>query len=107
MARDDDGDRAKRANKGNAARDKKKACICCKEDAGWIDYKDVDRLRRYTSDRGRIWARRVTGNCVQHQREVQEVIKTARELALLPYAQRSISERGPRRAGAELVGAEA
>jgi hypothetical protein len=49
------------------------------------------------SDRGKIRARRVSGNCSQHQRDVAVAIKTARELALLPYTQRSISERAPGR----------
>jgi small subunit ribosomal protein S18 len=49
------------------------------------------------SDRGKIRARRVTGNCAQHQRDVATAIKTARELALLPYTQRTVSERGPGR----------
>jgi small subunit ribosomal protein S18 len=49
------------------------------------------------SDRGKIRARRVTGNCSQHQRDVQVAIKTARELALLPYTQRTVNERGPGR----------
>ena len=64
-----------------------------------MDYKDVNLLRRFMSDRGKIRARRVTGNCSQHQRDVQVAIKTARELALLPYAQRTVSERGPGRGG--------
>src|SRR4051812_44608631 len=49
------------------------------------------------SDRGKIRARRVTGNCAQHQRDVAVAIKTARELALLPYTQRTVTERGPGR----------
>ena len=65
-----------------------------------MDYKDVNLLRRFMSDRGKIRARRVTGNCSQHQRDVQIAIKTARELALLPYTQRTVNERGPgRRSG--------
>jgi hypothetical protein len=49
------------------------------------------------SERGKIRSRRVTGNCTQHQRDVQVAIKTAREVALLPYVQRTASERGPGR----------
>jgi ribosomal protein S18 len=64
---------------------------------GCVDYKDVNLLRRFMSDRGKIRARRVTGNCAQHQREVATAIKTARELALLPYTHRTVSERGPGR----------
>jgi small subunit ribosomal protein S18 len=50
-----------------------------------IDYKDTALLRKFISDRGKIRARRVTGNCVQHQRDVAIAVKNAREVALLPY----------------------
>ena len=50
-----------------------------------VDYKDTALLRKFISDRGKIRARRVTGNCVQHQRDVATAIKNAREVALLPY----------------------
>ncbi len=71
---------------------KKKVCIFCKDHL-WVDYKDVNLLRRFQSDRGKIRARRVTGNCTQHHREVAIAVKTARELALLPYTQRTVVER--------------
>jgi small subunit ribosomal protein S18 len=64
---------------------KKKVCQFCKEKAAPIDYKDAILLRKFVSDRGKIRARRVTGNCVQHQRDVAIAVKNARELALLPY----------------------
>ena len=65
---------------------KKKACEFCKEKNGTgVDYKDTARLRKFISDRGKIRARRVTGNCVQHQRDVAIAVKNAREVALLPY----------------------
>ena len=51
-------------------------------------YKDVMLLRKFVSDRGKIRARRVTGNCVQHQRDVATAVKNAREMALLPYSTR-------------------
>jgi small subunit ribosomal protein S18 len=89
--RDRDRDR-KRAPKDTGKRTKKKVCIFCKEHIEWVDYKDVNLLRRFMSDRGKIRARRVSGNCSQHQRDVAVAIKTARELALLPYTQRSTSE---------------
>lgn len=79
---------------------KKKVCIFCSDRIAWVDYKDVNVLRRFMSERGKIRARRVSGCCTQHQREISIAIKTARELALLPYAQRTVSERaggrGPR-----------
>lgn len=73
---------------------KPKVCIFCQEKSIWVDYKDVSVLRRFVSDRGKIRARRVSGCCSQHQREVAVAVKTARELALLPYTQRTLSERG-------------
>ena len=78
---------------------KKKVCIFCAERIAWVDYKDVNLLRRFMSERGKIRARRVTGNCQQHQRDVAVAIKTSRELALLPYTQRTMTERGPRGGG--------
>ncbi|HEV2782045.1 MAG TPA: 30S ribosomal protein S18 [Actinophytocola sp.] len=65
---------------------KKKVCVFCKgKDVLQIDYKDTTLLRKYISDRGKIRARRVTGNCSQHQRDVAVAVKNAREMALLPY----------------------
>jgi small subunit ribosomal protein S18 len=82
----------KRNAKDSNRKVKKKVCIFCKEKAAWVDYKDVNLLRKFMSDRGKIRARRVTGNCSQHQRDVAVAIKTARELALLPYTMRTMSE---------------
>jgi len=64
---------------------KPKVCVFCAGKVEWVDYKDTNVLRRLMSDRGKIKARRVTGTCRQHQRDVAIAIKTARELALLPY----------------------
>src|ERR687890_1932936 len=96
MARGSDRDRGnqRRSPKEHARRGKPKVCIFCKDRTDWVDYKDVNLLRRFMSDRGKIRARRVTGNCAQHQRDVAVAIKTARELALLPYATRVTSSRG-------------
>ncbi len=94
---DRDRDRKRsRAPKDAGRRVKKRVCIFCQQASPWVDYKDVGTLRKFMSDRGKIRARRVSGNCAQHQREVAVAIKTARELALLPYTQRSASERGGR-----------
>jgi small subunit ribosomal protein S18 len=98
MARNNDRNRdrgPKRVVRDNRFRGKKRVCIFCQERTAWVDYKDVNLLRRFISDRGKIRSRRVTGNCAQHQREVQVAIKTAREIALLPYSQRTLSERSP------------
>ena len=65
---------------------KKKVCVFCKDRAAQsIDYKDTTLLRKFISDRGKIRARRVTGNCSQHQRDVAIAVKNSREMALLPY----------------------
>lgn len=64
---------------------KKKVCVFCKEKVDHIDYKDTALLRKYISDRGKIRARRVSGNCSQHQRDVAIAVKNSREMALLPY----------------------
>ena len=64
---------------------KKKPCAFCKEKNSAIDYKDTTLLRKFISDRGKIRARRVTGNCVQHQRDIAIAVKNSREVALLPY----------------------
>ena len=64
---------------------KKKVCVFCKEKIAYVDYKDTGLLRKFISDRGKIRARRVTGNCSQHQRDVAVAIKNSREMALLPY----------------------
>ena len=90
----------RRSSKDAPRKVKKKVCIFCAERIAWVDYKDVNLLRRFMSERGKIRARRVTGNCQQHQREVAVAIKTSRELALLPYTQRTMTERGPRGGGA-------
>ena len=85
--------------KDNGRRTKKKVCIFCKDRIEYVDYKDVNLLRKFMSDRGKIRARRVSGNCAQHQRDVATAIKMTRELALLPYTQRTTSERPGGRGG--------
>ena len=70
-------------NRGRKAR--KKVCGFCVDKVVNIDYKDIARLRRYMSERGKILPRRVTGTCARHQRELTVAIKRARHLALLPY----------------------
>ena len=64
---------------------KKKPCSFCRDKATYIDYKDINLLRKYISDRGKIRARRVTGACTQHQRAIAAAVKNSREMALLPY----------------------
>ena len=74
--------------KGNGRpnrKSRKKVCAFCVEKAETIDYKDVAKLRKFTSDRAKILPRRVTGTCARHQRELTIAIKRARQIALLPY----------------------
>jgi small subunit ribosomal protein S18 len=101
VARSNDrgGNSSRRAPKDAGRRIKKKPCALCKDRVEWVDYKEVNMLRKYMSDRGKIRARRVSGNCTQHQRDVAIAIKTARELALLPYTQRTTTERPGGRGG--------
>ena len=87
------GTTTRRAPKDLGRRVKKKPCALCRDKTEWVDYKDVPMLRKYMSDRGKIRSRRVTGNCAQHQRALAQAIKTARELVLLPYTQRTVTER--------------
>jgi len=72
---------------------KKKVSILNTESVDWIDYKDVNLLRRFMSERAKIRARRVTGNSAQQQREVAKAIRIAREMALLPYSVRQVTQR--------------
>ena len=85
------GGRRRKRDKDDKAwqkKGKRKFCIFCKERIEYVDYKDVITLRKFVSERGKIRARRVTGNCVQHQRDVATAVKNAREMALLPYSAR-------------------
>src|SRR2546430_14626897 len=90
-----------RRNSKSAANDrrrpqKKKVPIINTEQVEWIDYKDVNLLRRFMSERAKIRARRVTGNSTQQQRQVAKAIRLAREMALLPY---SVRQGTPRKGG--------
>ncbi len=64
---------------------KPKVCNLCADNIHVIDFKDVPRLRRYVSDRGKILPRRITGTCAVHQRRLSGTIKLSRQSALLPY----------------------
>jgi small subunit ribosomal protein S18 len=96
---------ASKKNKARAARDtnprkfRKKTSVLVIEKVEYIDYKDVDLLGRFMSDRGKIRNRRVAGNTLQQQRELANAIKIAREMALLPYAKRVASTRTGGRRG--------
>jgi len=64
---------------------KKKMCSFCLDKVGYIDYKEVGRLKKSTSERGKILPRRISGTCAKHQRQLAVAIKRARHLALMPY----------------------
>lgn len=66
-------------------RSRRKVCAFCVEKADYIDYKDVAKLRKYVTERGKILPRRISGTCAKHQRAVAEAIKRARVVGLLPY----------------------
>ncbi|NQT32228.1 MAG: 30S ribosomal protein S18 [Candidatus Omnitrophica bacterium] len=78
---------------------KKRPCRLCREKAEKVDYKDVDLLNKFVSDRGRIITSRITGNCAKHQRMVAKAIKRARLAALLPFVKikEGLQRRKPRR----------
>jgi len=75
----------RRDKRDSGKRTKKKVSVLNRDSVDWVDYKDVPLLKTFISERGKIRARRVTGNDAQQQRAVATAIKTARELALLPY----------------------
>jgi small subunit ribosomal protein S18 len=66
---------------------KRRVCVFCSDKTDIIDYKDVGKLKRFVSERGKILPRRITGNCAKHQRTLTIAVKRARHIALLPYTQ--------------------
>ena len=78
-------DRGDRVRRPRGRKPRRKVCQFCVEKVQHIDYKDVARLRRFTSERGKILPRRMTGTCAKHQRQLSTAIKRARTIALMPY----------------------
>ncbi len=74
--------RTKRRTRRKTTR--RKVCRLCENQITFIDYKDVDFLRRYQTEQGKILSRRITGNCFKHQKSISAAIKRARNLALVP-----------------------
>ena len=68
----------------NTMHRRKKVCVFCGKEKT-LDYKDVATLKKYVSERGKILPRRITGNCVKHQRALTVAVKRARHVALMPY----------------------
>ena len=85
-------DRPERDNRRGGRKGRRKVCSFCVDKIGAIDYKDVAKLRRFISERGKILPRRVTGTCARHQRDLTVAIKRARHLALLPFSSDLFSE---------------
>lgn len=76
-----DGEEKKRVRRSP----KKKVCAFCAEKANGIDYKDVSKLKKYVTEKGKIVPRRVSGLCAEHQRDLSTAIKRARVMALMPF----------------------
>ena len=70
---------------GKMRRSKRKVCGFCVDKAESIDYKDVNKLRKFVTERGKILPRRISGTCAKHQRELTSSIKRSRNIALLPF----------------------
>ena len=79
------GDKMDGSMKRRPMRRRKKVCVFCGDKNNTIDFKDVNKLKRYVSERGKILPRRITGNCAKHQRALTVAIKRARHVALMPY----------------------
>lgn len=81
------GDRAdaSKVRRGGVRRRKKVCVFCADKTSAGIDYKDVNKLKRFVSERGKILPRRITGSCAKHQRALTAAIKRARHVALMPY----------------------
>ena len=78
-------DRGDRARRPRGRKPRRKVCTFCVDKIQHIDYKDIAHLRRFTSERGKILPRRMSGTCAKHQRQLSTAIKRARQIALLPY----------------------
>ena len=78
-------ERTRRRPSARDAPTRRKSCFFCKDKVDEVDYKNINQLRRYISEKGKIRNRRVTGACRRHQRQVAVAVKRAREMALLPY----------------------
>ena len=75
----------RRDRKGGPGSGRRKPCPYCKDKIDQVDYKDIDGLRRFISEKGKMRSRRITGACRRHQNQIARAVKRARELALLPY----------------------
>ena len=83
--RDRPGARKRRPGPPGAGPARRKSCYFCREKIDQIDYKNVNQLKRFASEKGKIRSRRITGACRRHQEQIAVAVKRAREMALLPY----------------------
>jgi len=88
-----------RAKKALLRKPKKRPNMMVQEKIGFVDYKDINLLQKFMSDRSKLRARRMNGNSAQQQRDIATAVKNAREMALLPYTKRVASTRAPRERG--------
>ena len=79
----------RREKRGGPGSGRRKPCPYCKDKIDQVDYKDIDGLRRFISEKGKMRSRRITGACRRHQNQIARAVKRARELALLPYVSES------------------
>jgi small subunit ribosomal protein S18 len=88
----------RRDRKAGGGGSRRKSCQYCRDKVEFVDYKDINALRKFISDRGKIRSRRITGACRRHQNQIARAVKRARELALLPYVGDTREDRdgGPR-----------
>ena len=93
MARERTNQQQRKRPGGPATAIKRRNCYFCKDKVAEIDYKNVNQLRRYISEKGKIRSRRITGACRRHQVQVAQAVKRAREMALLPYVAEGADDR--------------
>lgn len=86
MARGDRGDRGERGGGKRTFYRRRKVCKFCADKIIYIDWKDVRLLQQFTPERSKILPRRISGTCAKHQRPLQQAIKRARHMALIPFA---------------------
>lgn len=85
MDKDRQGTRKRKSGPASGPGAKRKSCYFCREKIDEVDYKNVNQLRRFASEKGKIRSRRITGACRKHQEQIAVAVKRAREMALLPY----------------------
>ncbi|HOO31676.1 MAG TPA: 30S ribosomal protein S18 [Thermotogota bacterium] len=85
MPQNSNNNRGRKGKDQKFRRRKRRKCALCSKDTNFVDYKDLNFLKEYISDKGRIIPRRINGSCAKHQRTIKTAIKRARQMALLPY----------------------